>query len=96
MPLNFALLGINNADIYIKDNKNIKFYLCGHSLGGVAASNYAYNNSNLIEGIIYLASYSNVDLTNTNLKCYSIYGSEDKVLNKEAYEKKQNLLSKFR
>ena len=48
------------------------------------------------EGLILLGSYSTADLSDTDLDVLSIYGSEDKVLNREKYEEnKSNLPDDF-
>jgi hypothetical protein len=78
MPLNLAIFGINKADNIIEDFSNIEtWYICGHSLGGAMASRYINNNPDKLEGIIFLGSYSDIDLSNLDIKCMSIYGSLD-------------------
>ena len=39
-------------------------------------------------GLIILASYSPKDLTKTNLKVLSIYGTKDMIMNRNSYKKK--------
>ena len=69
--------------------------MMGHSLGGVVASGYA-NSHSQISGLILLASYASVDLSNSDLKVISIYGSNDGVLSFKNYEEsKKNLPSNF-
>lgn len=61
------------------------------------AANYALKNSEKIEGLILLASYSTDDISSKGIKVMSIYGSKDEVLNKESYEKnKKNLPADFK
>lgn len=93
MPLNLAFLGINTSDKIIKEYDYENWYLSGHSLGGVAACSYASNNPKKIKGIINLASYSSTKIP-TNIEYISIYGSEDKVLNLEEYQKAKKYLPK--
>lgn len=81
MPCNLALFGINKMDKVMQEYNYEHWYIAGHSLGGAMASSYAYKNSDKLDGIIFLASYSTKDLSNTDLKVLSLYGSEDKVLN---------------
>ncbi len=95
MPANLAFLGINKADNVISNTKYQEYYLAGHSLGGVAAANYVYNNQNKVNGLILLASYSTKKLSNTNLKILSIYGTNDLILNKESYNKNCSNLGKY-
>ena len=97
MPYNLAVFGINAAD-GVQDffPKVGKWYMMGHSLGGSMAGTYLADNYRDYEGLILLASYVTNDLTHTDLDVISIYGSEDKVLNKDKYKKyKSNLPSSF-
>ena len=82
MPLNFAILSPNKAEKIINEHKNIESWVIGgHSLGGVAASNFA-SKENKVEGVVLLASYpSNEELKNLGKKVLSIWGSKDGVLN---------------
>lgn len=89
MPLNFALLGKNAAEDIRAVNKGNygKWYIGGHSLGGVAAAMTADDaeeegNAAEWDGLILLAAYPTGELSTPVL---SIYGSEDKVLNSEKY-----------
>lgn len=97
MPFNLAVFDINAADTYISQNANILHWnIGGHSLGGSMAASYASKNSEKIEGLILLASYSTANISSGNVRVLSIYGSNDKVLNKEAYQKyKSNLPMNF-
>ena len=64
----------------------------GHSLGGVVAGGKLEDSN--VSGVILLASYLNNDLSDTDKKALSIYGSNDKVLNLEKYNKAKKLLPK--
>lgn len=64
-----------------------KWYIGGHSLGGSMAASYAAKNTEELEGVILLASYSTVALQNSGLDVVSIYGSNDRVLNLEKHDK---------
>ena len=93
MPYNLAVFGINSADGIIDSFPGVgKWYMMGHSLGGSMAGTYLADNYRDFEGLILLASYVTNDLTHTNLNVISIYGSEDKVLNKNKYEKYKSYL----
>ena len=86
MTFNLAVLSPNKADGYITKYPKIKtWYMAGHSLGGVVASTYAYKHLDSFTGLINLASYPNDDISSTELKMLNIYGSEDKVLEREKY-----------
>ena len=97
MPYNLAVFDINAADGIQNMFPRIgKWYMMGHSLGGSMAGTYLTDNYRDYEGLILLASYVTNDLTHTNLNVISIYGSEDKVLNKDKYKKyKVNLPDSF-
>ena len=93
MPLNLALLNINAADTVFADHPEIEnWYLAGHSLGGVSAVLYVEKHADRLNGLILLASYSTVNLKESKLNILSIFGSEDGVLNKIAYEKNRKNL----
>lgn len=97
MPFNLAVFDINRADGLRDSFDSVKhWYMAGHSLGGSMACEYAYDNKDSFDGIILLAAYSACDLSKTNLRVLSIYGSNDEVLNKEKYEdSRSNLPSNF-
>ena len=50
------------------------------------AASYASDRADQLSGVILLGAYSTADLKATDLDVLSIYGSEDKVLNKMKYE----------
>jgi pimeloyl-ACP methyl ester carboxylesterase len=89
MPLDLAVLGINNADAVIAAYPDVAHWaLAGHSLGGSMAAQYiAGHASNLgkIDGLAFWASYApnGVDLSGLPLKVVSIYGSRDGVLQRD-------------
>ena len=92
MPGNLAFLGADSADSIIGGDKYSydEWYISGHSLGGVAASSYATNHKDKISGLILLASYPVDDMG--NMSVLSIYGSNDKTLNKETYDESKSLM----
>lgn len=83
-PFRLSVFDMNAADKIIDsyDYKNI--IVSGHSMGGVAASSYATDNPERVDGIVLLASYSNSKISDS-IPLLSVYGSEDKVLDKDAY-----------
>ena len=97
MPFNLAVLDINAADGIQEQYPQIEdWYIGGHSLGGSMAAAYLEKNVEDYEGLILLGSYSTADLSQSGLDVLSIYGSEDKVINREKYEKnKVNLPEDF-
>ncbi len=69
-----------------------RWYVGGHSLGGVMAARYAGAHPAELEGLVLLASYSTADLTDSGLRVLSVLGSEDRVLNREKYNQAKPLL----
>ena len=97
MPFNLAVFDINAADGIQTQYPYIKnWYIGGHSLGGSMAASYISNHSDDYDGLILLGSYSTEDLSSKDIDVISIYGSEDRVLNREKYdENKSNLPTDF-
>jgi len=83
MPFNLAVFNISAANKALNDVSNItSWYICGHSLGGAMASAYAASNTDKLSGIILLGAYPSSDLSKTDLRLLTMYGSNDEVLNK--------------
>ena len=97
MPFNLAVFDVNAADGIQNEYPEIEnWYIGGHSLGGSMAAAYIADNTDDYEGLILLGSYSTADLSDTDLAVLSVFGSEDKVMNREKYEdNKSNLPSSF-
>jgi hypothetical protein len=86
MPCNLAVFDMNAADGIIENYPSITdWYIGGHSLGGAMAASYVEKHSDEYKGLILLAAYSTVDLTQSGLSVLSIYGSNDKVLDMDTY-----------
>ena len=95
MPFNLAIFDVNAANGIKNQYPNIQnWYIGGHSLGGAMAASYISNNTSDFCGLVLLAAYSTSDLSDSNLNVISIYGSEDRVLNKEKYNKYKTNLPK--
>lgn len=84
MPLNMAFFGADKASSIIENYDYSNYYLSGHSLGGVVASSFANENADKVKGVVLFASYPSSKMDD-ELKLLSIYGSDDGVLNLEAY-----------
>lgn len=97
MPFNLAVLDVNAADGIQEEYPEIEeWYIGGHSLGGSMAASYLANHVEDYEGLILLGSYSTANLSGTNLAVLSVFGSEDRVMNREKYEEsKSNLPNNF-
>lgn len=87
MPCNLAVLDMKAADGIAEQYPDIDaWYIGGHSLGGAMAAAYAADHSGELDGLILLAAYSTKDLNGSDLDVLSVYGSEDRVLDREKYE----------
>ena len=87
MPFNLAILGADSADSAFEAYPEVTdWYICGHSLGGVAAGTYIESNPESFDGLILLASYVTKDISDTGIKALSIYGTKDKILEADEYE----------
>lgn len=97
MPYNLAVLRMDAAEGLQEMYPDIEsWYIGGHSLGGSMASSYIEKSGDAFDGLILLGSYSTVDLSEKNIGVLSVYGSEDKVLNKDKYDEcKANLPASF-
>lgn len=89
MPCNLAVLNPNKADQVKKEYSYKHWYMAGHSLGGAMAANYT--SSHDVDGLVLLAAYSTKKI---DVPVLSIYGTQDKVLNKEKYASYKNNLPK--
>lgn len=82
MPFRLAVFGTNTADKLMAMYRYERWYIGGHSLGGVMAANYAAEHAGQLAGVFLLAAYPIKDLGSVPL-LVSIYGSNDGVLNME-------------
>lgn len=94
VPLSLAFFRINGAKEYVKENTYIKWFVSGHSLGGVAACEFARKNPSLVQGIILLASYPSRSMTNFDGAVLSLLGSNDGLVIQKKWEEKKILLPK--
>ena len=86
MPLSLAVLDMEAAEGVSNSYPQVtSWYVGGHSLGGAAASNFLVETSEHFDGLLLLAAYSNVDLSDSDWKVISIYGEFDEVLNHDAF-----------
>jgi hypothetical protein len=88
MPLSLAVFGVDKADDVIVASPGIRYWaIGGHSLGGSMAASYAQNNPGEVQGLVFWASYPgrSDDLSKTELKGLTIYGSNDLVLDKDNF-----------
>ncbi len=91
MPLDLAVLDGNIASRIVKDYPNVQhWFLAGHSLGGVMASSWSAKHTDMVDGVILLASYPTKMLA---MPVLSVYGSNDGVLNLKKYHKGMERIS---
>ncbi len=95
MPFHMAFLGKNIAGDVIDEYSKTGYkhwYICGHSLGGAIAANYAAEKENgAIDGIVMLAAYATEKLPE-KLKVMTVIATNDHVINMEEYEKNRKNL----
>jgi len=79
VSLNLAFFDINAAAPVLTQHPEIKHWaVSGHSLGGVAASVFAKDHLDQLDGLVFFASYPADDsLKNADIKTLSIYGTKD-------------------
>ena len=88
MPAKLAIFGMNAAEDIIEEAAHIEEWtMMGHSLGGAMAASFSASHDEEVDALVLLAAYSTEDLKNLDIDVYSFYGSEDKVLNMEKYER---------
>lgn len=93
-PLNLAFFNTNAAADVMDRFPDIDVWVVGgHSLGGVAAGTFAANHPDVVDGLIYFASYpANDDLRMTMVKVVSIYGTNDGLATPEMIDESKMLL----
>lgn len=88
MPFNLAVFAPDAAGGVAAGYPQVgRWFIGGHSLGGVMASRYAAAHADEWAGVALLASYSTENLRGSGLAALTLTGSEDGVLNRKAYEK---------
>ena len=95
MPLSLAVFGIDRADEVISAYPDMRYWVIGgHSLGGSMAAAYAKSHSDKVQGVAFWASYpaSSDDMSTTDLKGLSTYGSNDQVLDMDNFNDTVSLL----
>lgn len=94
MPFRLAVLDLHAADDVRAQFPDIeRWYIGGHSLGGVMAAREAAKHPGAYSGLYLLGAYSTAELTEQNLPVLSLVGSEDRVLNREKYEQNRGNIS---
>lgn len=95
MPLNLAVLGQGRTTTIIQEYDYLdKWYIGGHSLGGVMAASFVKKNPEIFDALLLLASYpmKYQSLRGISIPVLSISGSEDGIVDKEKYKISEELL----
>lgn len=78
LRLNLGIADIDAADAIIAAHPNIERWIVGgHSLGGSAASGYALEHEEKVEGVVFLASYPISTMADSDLSVLSVSGERD-------------------
>ncbi len=80
MPLNISLLGWSRASgIQAAYPDIMRWFVGGHSLGGVAACKYARSFPAKVSGVFLLASHpsAGLSLRDSGLQCISVFSDQD-------------------
>ena len=85
IPFRIAMLGSNIADEFMSAYSYDTWIAAGHSMGGLVISNYAAAHADQIDSLVLLGSYPGCEIPDC-ISLYSIYGTEDGCLNRDAYE----------
>lgn len=91
MPFHLAVFDADAADDVFSVLPDIQnWYIGGHSLGGAMAGSYASGHTENIRGLILLGSYLYGDFPKE--QSLTIYGSEDKVLDRSKITYTENVV----
>lgn len=92
MPMHLAILDMDACEKAYDICPDVEqWYIGGHSLGGAMAASYAAEHQEDFAGLILLAAYPTSELT--DIRVLSLYGTEDKVLNREKYEAGRKMIN---
>lgn len=91
MPFNLAVFNPDGANEAIDALPEIEHWIIGgHSLGGVMAADYVADHPDQVEGLVLLGAYANKDISQSNVKVLSLFGTEDWGLEPEAFAAAKN------
>jgi pimeloyl-ACP methyl ester carboxylesterase len=95
MPLKLAVLGIGRATGVMEALGEVRHWaIGGHSLGGAMTARFARDNPSLVKGLVLWAAYpsSSDDLSASDLKVVSVYGTRDGLTSLQEIERSRQLL----
>ena len=76
MPLSLAILDGGRAVSAIANAPELGWVVAGHSLGGVAAANFAADNPS-VKGMVLWASFPQNDLSSRSIPTLALFGEKD-------------------
>jgi hypothetical protein len=80
MPLSLAVFDLSAADRVRTAYPEITHWaIGGHSLGGAMSARYVQSQPTAAQGLVFWASYPDIDLSDTSLSVVSIFGTNDAV-----------------
>ena len=100
IKLNLAFLDLKVIDRIVNQYSLNRFYVSGHSLGGVVACYYisdgfaGKNGADIskVDGIVLMASYCDKPINDFKGSVVSVYGSKDEVLDKNKLKQANSFL----
>lgn len=95
MPFNLAVFGKSKIERILKEYDYIgRWYMGGHSLGGVMASSWIDDHPGYVDKLILLASYpgDKTSLFDDPIAVLSLRGTEDGLVSREKIEETLDLL----
>lgn len=94
MPLKFPILAAGKADEVIATYPAVeKWFIGGHSLGGVAAAQYAEEHQDELAGLYFLAAYPVGDFALSDLPMLSVSAENDGLTLPQDIKERQMLFS---
>lgn len=89
-PFNIAFLAASSLDDTVSRLSYGHLVMAGHSMGGVVAASYAVEHPETTDALVLLAAYP-TDKVPEGIAFLSIYGTQDTVLNPDAYDSARSL-----
>jgi hypothetical protein len=87
MPFRLAVFGVNKAAGIPENHPEVSsWYLAGHSLGGAMAASFLGKGNQGYSGLALFGAYSTSDLSASGLKTITLYGENDRVMNRSKYQ----------
>jgi len=91
MPMNMAIFDVDRAEDIMEGNGDVNnWYIGGHSMGAAMALKEIKENPNLFCGVISLGASTKYDISDTEIRMLSIYGSNDTIVGSSFEEYQSN------